>query len=285
MTELIERIRQSIRLYKNNLIGQYFQQRIYRNLNPYQVLFRQKPYKILFILSHMRSGSSLLSHILVSNPEIIGFGESHIQYSSEWDFKRLMMRVYYQAQEFSKIPEDLANLSMNHTYVLDKVLHNEKFLRDDFLTSKQIQIIFLLREPTRTMPSLLDLKPHWNQDDALAYYVERLLALQHYAQLINDRQRTLLITYNQILEDTPIVLAYFHKFLQTKVGFSEEYQILNTTGKRYIGDYKGQIKAGRIVRNQRKLNIQVGQEVIEKANYYYNQSLSKLSAYCQNIKF
>ena len=281
----LQTAREYIRVVKNEIIKQYFQKRIYGHQSPYKILLRKKSYRILFILSHMRSGSSLLSHILVSNPEIIGFGETHIKYSSELDFKRLMMKVYWQGQEFTKIPKYLENLSMNHQYILDKILHNNKFLTDIFLLSERVYTIFLLREPTRTLPSLLELKPHWNQQNALEYYIQRLLALQDYAQLINNKKRTLFITYNQILQDTSSVLTYFQKFLSTKEGFSEEYQILKTTGKRNVGDHKGNIRAGRIVRNQRELKIPVAQELIEKANHYYNQSLSKLSAYCQSIKF
>ena len=269
---------------KNEIIKQYFQKRIYGHQSPYKILLRKKSYRILFILSHMRSGSSLLSHILISNPEIIGFGETHIQYSSELDFKRLMMKVYWQGQEFRKIPRHLENLSMNHQYILDKILHNNKFLSDIFLASERVYTIFLLREPTKTLPSLLDLKPHWSQQNALEYYIQRLLALENYAQLINDKKRTLFITYNQMLQETFSVLTYFQKFLGTKEGFSEEYQILKTTGKRNVGDHKGNIKAGRIVRNQRELKIPVDRQLIEKANHYYNQSLSKLSVYCQSIE-
>ena len=36
--------------------------------------FKNKPYKFLFVMGHIRSGSSLLMHILATNPEIIGYG-------------------------------------------------------------------------------------------------------------------------------------------------------------------------------------------------------------------
>jgi len=85
----IQALRHGIRLYKNDLIAGYFYFRINTLADPYTIVGRGQPYRILLILSHMRSGSSLLTHLLNSNPEIIGYGETHIQYASEQDFKKL----------------------------------------------------------------------------------------------------------------------------------------------------------------------------------------------------
>lgn len=283
MNKFLQPIKLSIRYIKEKLVHQYFNIRIYGKKEPYQILLRNENYKILFILSHMRSGSSLLSHILISNPEIIGFGESHLQYQSELDFKKLMMRIYYQHQEFSKIPDHLYKFNMNHQYILDKVLHDQKFLSNDFLNSSQVYVIFLLRQPQQTIPSLLDLKPHWNQKDAYEYYRERLLTLEKYAQKIANKEHTLLLTYNQILDQTFSVLKTLQQFLKTDTEFSEEYQILKTTGQKNIGDYKGNIKAGKIVRKQRNLNIQIDEEIMKKAEYSYEQCARILTNYCQVI--
>ena len=38
-------------------------------------------YELLFVLGHMRSKSSLLVHLLNSNPEVLGYGETHIGYT------------------------------------------------------------------------------------------------------------------------------------------------------------------------------------------------------------
>jgi hypothetical protein len=283
MNKFLQPINLYIRNIKNQLVKQYFHTRIYGRKAPYQILLRNQDYKILFILSHMRSGSSLLSHILISNPEIIGFGESHLKYQSELDFKKLMMRVYFQHQEFSKIPDHLYKFNMNHQYILDKVLHDQKFLTNDFLNSPQVYVIFLLRQPQQTIPSLLDLKPHWNQKDAYEYYRQRLLTLEKYAQIIVNAERTLLLTYNQILDQTFSVLKTLQQFLKTETEFSEKYQILKTTGQKNIGDYKGNIKAGKIVRTQRNINIQIDEEIIKKAEYSYQESTKTLSKYCQII--
>ena len=69
----INNLDRAIRDFKNSTAEKYYQLRIKTIPEPCRIFLRLKPYKILFILSHMRSGSSLLTHILNSNPEIIGY--------------------------------------------------------------------------------------------------------------------------------------------------------------------------------------------------------------------
>ncbi len=55
-------------------------------------LLKSEKRKMLFVCGHMRSGSSLLLHILNTNPEVLGFGEMHIKYHSEKDFGRAVFK-------------------------------------------------------------------------------------------------------------------------------------------------------------------------------------------------
>jgi hypothetical protein len=253
----------------------YYQLRIDTQKNPCRIQFRESPYRILFVLSHMRSGSSLLTHILNSNPEIIGYGETHLNYESEKDFKALMFRVYWR----------LRDLNMNHTYLLDKVLHDHKFLNEDFLSSDKLYNIFLLREPKRTLESILDIKSHLTEEQAANYYINRLSHLEQYAKLINSKERSLLITYEQLLKKSDLVFAELQSFLKTQAGFSEKYQVLKTTGIRGIGDSSENIKAGKIIRKERQLDRQISPELTEKSIQAFNKSQSILSQYCRLIDF
>jgi hypothetical protein len=230
----------------------------------------------------MRSGSSLLTHLLISNPAIIGYGETHIQYSSEADFKRLIYQAYWQSQEFRKF-DDLQNLKMNHQYILDKVLHGNKFLKEDFLTSENLYVIFLVREPKRTMVSMLDQKPHWSEEDAVTYYNGRLLELERYSKIINSKERTLLLTHDQIINQSELVFQGLQNFLGTEAGFSEEYKILKTTGMRSVGDFKENIKSGRIVKKERELSIVISPHIVETAENSFRQSLEYLSSNSRTI--
>ena len=230
----------------------------------------------------MRSGSSLLTHLLTTNPEVIGYGETHTNYADADDFKVLLKKVYWQAQDFRTL-QDVQNLRMNHRYVMDKVLHNKKFLDHDFLSSEQIYAIFLLREPERSLASIADLKPHWNQQDTIDYYAERMAMLVEYARLIKDPERMLVVTYEQMLDDTPKVLTTLQRFLHTQAPFTEEYKVLKTTGMKGVGDSKGKIKAGKIVRSQRQLSQDFAPEIIEQAKHVHSDCKVALTELCQSI--
>ena len=258
---------------RSSIVHRYLKFRITNHTSPYQILFRKTPYRVLFILGHMRAASSLLSHLLTSNPEIIGYGETHTQYYSEQDLKKLMLKVYGNYYQ-------LTNMTMGHKYLLDKVLHNNKILDDNLLRSEQVYSIFLIREPQRTLASILDLKPDWSEDKALNYYVERLSKLEEHAQFINDKTHSLFINQKQILDDTEQVFQALKNFLDTKTGFSEQYEIQKTTGMRYIGDQTENIKSGRIIRQKRKLDAEVAEATIAKAMESYNKCCQTLSNYC-----
>ena len=282
MASTLGQWRHRIREYKNDWVQSYFNYRIEATNQPYRVAFRAKSYRFLLLLSHMRSGSSLLTHLLTANPEVIGYGETHINYTDANDFRQLLKKVYWQAQDFRTLG-DMQNLRMHHRYVMDKVLHNKKFLDHGFLQSGQVYAIFLLREPERSLASIADLKPHWDHQDAIEYYSERLAMLVDYARLINDPQRTLVVTYEQLLEDTPNALQTLQRFLHTRAPFTEEYKVLKTTGMQGVGDPKGKIKAGKIVRSQRQLIQSFAPEIIERAQQAYQDCQANLLELCQSI--
>ncbi len=282
MGSALSQWRQRIREYKNDLVQTYFNYRIETANQPYGVAFRARPYRFLLLLSHMRSGSSLLTHLLTTNPEVIGYGETHINYADASDFKGLLKKVYWQAQDFRTLG-DIQNLRMNHQYVMDKVLHNKKFLNHDFLQSEQVYAIFLLREPERSLASIADLKPHWNQQDTIEYYTERMARLVDYARLINTPDRMLVVTYEQLLDDTPKVLTTLQQFLQTRTPFTEEYKVLKTTGMKGVGDPKGKIKAGKIVRSQRQLTPSFPPALVEQAKQVHGNCQTALMELCQSV--
>lgn len=230
----------------------------------------------------MRSGSSLLTHILSSNPEIIGYGETHTKYQSEVDLKNLMLNVYLKVPEFKTL-SDIKNFRMDHSYILDKVLHNSRFSDYSFLASQNVYSIFLLREPKRSLGSLLDLKPHWTEQTAVDYYSDRLRQIETYAQFVNNPKHTLVVTYEQMLNQTQSVLVRLQQFLSTTQSFSEDYKVVKTTGQAGIGDHKGNIKAGRIIRNARALDITIGDEAVQLGQAAFDQCMTTLSKYCTII--
>uniref|UniRef100_UPI0030DB8CFB hypothetical protein n=1 Tax=Cyanothece sp. BG0011 TaxID=2082950 RepID=UPI0030DB8CFB len=63
----------------------------------------------------------------------------------------------------------------------------------------------------------------------------------------------------------------------------ENYQILKTTGKRNIGDFKENIRSGRIIRKPRPLNFSISPHLLEKAKNSFKDSYVVLQQCCQTL--
>ncbi len=98
----------------------------------------------VFLLSHMRGYSTLVSHILGSHPEISGYAEDRLSYRTQLDLLKLRCVIYR-----------LGNYKTGCRYFLDKVLHNEFALADTILNRRNVHIVFLIREPAATLKSMV----------------------------------------------------------------------------------------------------------------------------------
>ncbi len=84
--------------------------------------------RFLFIVSHMRSFSSLLCHILGSHPEISGYAEAQLSYFSRLDLQRLARKV-----------QQITGNPVLGRYVLDKILHNHREIAPGVLDRPEIK--------------------------------------------------------------------------------------------------------------------------------------------------
>ena len=181
-----------------------------------RIKLRRRPYRILLLLGHMRSGSSVFTHILTTNKEIHGFGENHAIYSKEKDFEKLILNTYWM---FHKI-------RMPEKYVLDKVLHKGYLVNEMLLCKKNVYVIFLIREPEQAIVSRLAIlyrdkfennnkyQPSLReQEEEMRYYIGRLSDLENYAKTMNNKKRCLFITNEQLLTQTKMVFKKYSYFL------------------------------------------------------------------------
>src|SRR5258707_13269189 len=74
---------------------------------------RGRPFsrRTLFLLGHMRSYSSVLSHVLGSHPQINGYCETHTKY-----------RTYFDLWKLHRRGRKLTGEAATRDYVLDKML-------------------------------------------------------------------------------------------------------------------------------------------------------------------
>lgn len=216
-----------------------------RALGRQPALLARRP-SYLFVLSHMRSNTSLLSHLLGSHPEISGHSELHLRYRHPFDLLKLRCKVFLDN------PGSLAG-----RYVLDKILHNDLVVRPPILARPDLRLIFIVREPAQTLRSILHMGaqqagPDWKQDAArvTAYYCERLTQLEtcyHALDPATRRQRAFFLRAEELLGAPGAVLDRLSAWLHLGQPLSPEYQVFESTGRAGLGDPLGHIKAGRIV--------------------------------------
>ncbi|MBL8446424.1 MAG: sulfotransferase [Zoogloeaceae bacterium] len=200
----------------------------------------------LFVLSHMRSNTSLLSHLLGSHPEISGHSEMGISYRHALDLLKLRCKVFLDSD------------GLDGTYVLDKILHDDLLIRDPILARPDLRLIFLVRDPVQTLRSILHMgsrertAPQWTQEpsEVTDYYCARLSRLESYLGRLDPAsrdRRALFMCAEDLLAAPEAELARLSTWLDLSVPLSPEYRVFETTGQPGYGDPVGPIKAGRIV--------------------------------------
>lgn len=230
-----------------------------------------RPKRYLFVQSHMRSYSSLLCHILNSNPDVAGYVETHRSYSDRMDLWRLKHMVFMTS-----------GAETGGQYVLDKVLHNRSEIDPLLLRRDNVYVIFSLREPVRTIQSTVAMARSLNPADWKSDVAQ---VARYYAKRVNHLRRLALLEYRHatyvdaedLVSDTARVLQNLTQFLDLQLPLSAEYQTSKLTGVPLYGDPGKYIGAGTIVRDrQQYTDIEVRQEDLDPALEAYNEALAVL---------
>src|SRR5580658_860179 len=101
----------------------------------------------LLLLGHMRSGSTLLLHLLMTNPEVSAMGERGAVYASRADLARLALATRWAHRS-----------PFRHLgYVADQVNHNQLTPNLSLLKDPRVRVLFLLRRPELTLACILEL--------------------------------------------------------------------------------------------------------------------------------
>ena len=237
-----------------------------------QFLFGKKEY--IFIISHIRSNSSLLSHILGSNEEIAGHCEMHQSYSGIRDLMKLRYKISLLQNE---------NIS-DERYVLDKMLSNHNRISRDILSMENIHWIFLLRQPEDTFKSivnmgrkLVDKEWYREPEKILAYYEARLHMMERFVHRI--RGKSLFLESETLIKETDHTLGYLSDWLELHTPLNSEYSIFSDTGLPWYGDPSKTIKSGRIVRDKKSYeDIIIQEDILNKAQEVYHHATNMISS-------
>jgi|HubBroStandDraft_1064217.scaffolds.fasta_scaffold00124_27 hypothetical protein len=230
----------------------------------------------LLLLGHMRSGSTLLLHLLMTNPEVSALGERGAAYASRADFARLTIAARIARRSpFRRL-----------RYVVDQVNHNQLTPNSRLVQDPRIRILFLLRRPERTIASILELyRAHypqaWSTSQAVDYYVGRLAALTELGAGIASPGCAALITYETLMDLPLETLEALRLFLGLQQGFTQTYRTYPFTGT--FGDPGPNIAAGRIIREVPTAQHHLNVSELERATDAYDRCRSVLARFALHV--
>ena len=236
--------------------------------------FVREPQRAVLLFAHMRSGSTLLHHLLISHPEIIGRGERNEVFAGSRDLDRLKLDVYLHRGQFFRV----------HRFVADQINHNRFLKSEALLNHPHVRTIFLIREPQASVASMVRVLGRYygtNVEQATAYYADRLKTLTRYAGQIQDRSRAFFLTYSDLVLNTEATLRALQSFLGLSTRLTEEYRLFDFTGSQ--GDPSPHIMSGRILHQRAGYQIDLDRKVLEQLLEAYHNCQVAMRSACSSI--
>ncbi|SEL45666.1 Sulfotransferase domain-containing protein [Aquimarina amphilecti] len=205
-----------------------------------------KRIEYLFVMGHMRSRSSLLTHILLSHPTMVGLGESNAVYES--NLKLLYMK--------SKTLLKNRSVDFFEKIYVDQINHNSKTPNPKIFQKKNLKMIILARPPDPSVASIMALtKKHytpWSDDKSKKYYSDRMSYLIKLKERLPDDQ-CLVINSDELVRTPNVILDKISEFLEMSTPLKSEYETFNFTGT--SGDPSANIKEGKIINNSQYIDL------------------------------
>ena len=190
--------------------------------------------KMLLVLSHMRSYSTLLTHILHDNPDIFGWHELHRSYPSE--------RIVEQT-----IQQQLKATSAS--FACDNLLHSRYSIGEDVLDSDRVTWIISVRTAGPTLNSLWRWGGPGNRyrqpGTAARYYIDRVQQLERLGTQLAGR--FILLRSDRLINHPNDTLDQLSKGLELSVPLRSTYDPDDGTGSPRFGDFSKYIGKGEIV--------------------------------------
>lgn len=236
---------------------------------------RAEPRTIVWILAHVRSGSTLLMHLLSSHPEILGAGERNAVYESAGDLRKLEVDSFFLRRQ----------LFNDFDFVVDQMNHDHLLPHDSLLDHPRVKKIFLIREPRASIASSVRvLGKHYGttRQQAVTLYLGRLRTLARYAQLSTDSTSQAFLSYEALVQNPPGVLERLRTWLGVTARIEETYRTFDFTGSR--GDPSDRIRSGRIRDDLPPRQIDLEPELADRLQARYDEVRALLRARCTDLQ-
>ncbi len=237
---------------------------------------RRQSFEFIHVVACMRSGSTLLTHILTSNPEIFGVGETKIAIKSESDLRRVLGKVLIMQRHAGEV------LTGQERLILDKIVYSHYLEPTDIsaVAGPRSHVVFLTREPTGTLSSIIR-KMKWSEARAVDHYVARMADLRLSAENLAPLRSSVHIDYSDLVERTQPTLALLQSALNLSEPLSGNYQTSSHTGNFALGDDSTNIHAGRILKKTSSNQMALGAESLARSHAAYQEALATFDQLCQ----
>lgn len=221
----------------------------------------------IFMIGHMRAGTTALTNILCSRKDVSGFGEAHVNYSGKYSLGRLYLSLMKN------------NGIKKSSYIFDKILHSryDSNATDDFFNSKGI---FIIREPSESIKSIQKLfemhgsEEYKNLESIVSYYNQRLDSMVFLWSKYNKNNR-IFIPYQRLINETDAVLDEMSSFLEITPKIINEYAP-SKVSRHGAGDPMFASKHSKIVKPEvpsGRGNFEISEKLLSMANEKYNDAL------------
>lgn len=221
----------------------------------------------VLIVGHMRSGSTLLLHLLMTSSEVIGCGERNAVYRSPRDLDDLAVSSAIAQRRLRGI-----------RYAADQVNHDHLTPDPRLLLEGRVRCIFLVREPRAAIDSIIrlaaDFYQPWPLARAVDYYSQRLASMAAIARMLHGHRPFLALTHDQLIGETPGSLRRIESFLDLGDALGEHYRLHGFTGSR--GDPGEAIRSGRIQRGRGPVPCEMSARELDRAADAYSSCLEAL---------
>jgi hypothetical protein len=229
--------------------------------------------RYVLILAHMRSGSTLLGHLLLQHPRIAGASERNAAYRTRAGFRQLETDAYLAQRRFVRRAELFVD-QLNHRRFLDDPA---------LLRPPSVRPIFLIRRPAEAIASMVDvLGRHYGftRDDAIAYYTERCGDLARLAAAL-PKGHAAWLRFEALTHDTEGVLDALARYLELPPpALTASYPTHRFTGG--AGDPSVHIASGRVGPAKCR-TIELSHHERDRLESVYGETSATLSAHCQAL--
>jgi len=230
------------------------------------------PAKHIFLLSHMRANTSVLSHIIGSNENVSGYYEQHLSYYS---WKSLIK----QKLLFHKMnPEERST-----RIYFDKLLHNHLIINNKLLQDDSTTCFFMLREPVASVKSIVALHRKVDSKDiyaipenAVEYYITRAKKLVELAQVYSQKKPVYYLDTEQLTLRTDFCLEKIGQWLKLSEALQQNYKSFALTGKKKFGDVNAALSSGQITTKKQKYDVAIRDEDVSSLNDVYDECRAQL---------